>query len=186
MTKEQWQAIKNSDKRYDGQFYYALKSAGKVCRPSCRKRSYDPTKVILFDTLEEALARGFQPCERCRPDQADWADAKHRLAQGAETLIRANYTEKFSLDALAGALHVDKSYLLRTFKDVTGTTPLVYHNRVRCEAARDMLTRPELSISYIALAVGYATASHFSQVFRKITGVTPSAYRRGYLNSLDE
>ncbi|MBR0051577.1 MAG: hypothetical protein IJP57_06465, partial [Firmicutes bacterium] len=36
LTKEQWLAIKNNDKAYDGKFYYALKRSKKVCRPSCR------------------------------------------------------------------------------------------------------------------------------------------------------
>lgn len=186
MTKEQWLAIKGCDRSYDGRFYYALKTTKKVCRPSCRKRSYDPRRVIIFDTLGDAAAHGFQPCSRCRPELPDWEGAGKELSRAAERLIREHYTEKFSLDSLAGALHIDKSYLLRTFKKNTGSTLLEFHNRVRCEAAQKLLTRPELSISYIASATGYASASHFSQVFRKIVGKTPSEFRNDYLKNLDE
>lgn len=185
MTKEQWLAIKNCDGGFDGKLWYALRSTKKICRPSCRKRSYDPKKVIVFTSLDDALAQGFQPCSRCRPDHASWEGSKKELARSAERFIREHYTEKFSLDALAGELHIDKSYLLRTFKESTGCTLLEYHNLVRCENARELLTRPELSVSYIASSVGYVSASHFTQVFRKIVGKTPSQYRADYLQSLD-
>ena len=179
MTKEQWLAIKNSDKDYDGKFYYALKRSQKVCRPSCRKASIRPEKVIIFDTLQEALEKGYQPCSKCRPDTESWADA-------AEQLVRERYREKFSLDLLAKELFVDKSYLLRTFKGIKGYTLLEFHNIVRCEKAKELLQRPELPIAFIASETGYVSASHFTQVFHKITGQTPSRYRSAYLRSLDE
>jgi len=94
--------------------------------------------------------------------------------------------EKFSLDELAGELHTDRSYLARTFKAVTGQTPLAFHNGVRSDAAKELLKNSELSVSYIASAVGYVSASHFTQVFRKLNGMTPSEWRSAYLRSLDE
>jgi len=184
-TKEQWLAIKTCDIESDGRVFYAVKGSKKVCRPSCRKKSYDPKRIIAFDTLDEALALGYIPCSRCHPELENWAGPKKQLATAAEEFIRAHYTEKFSLPALAEALHVDKSYLLRTFKQVTGSTLLEYHNTVRCEAAKKLLTRPELTVSYIASSVGYISASHFAQVFRRLTGRTPSQYRSDYLESLD-
>ena len=186
MTKEQWLAIKNNDKAYDGKFYYALKHSKKVCRPSCKKTSIRPEKVILFDTLQQALDLGYQPCSRCRPDKEAWEGARIELANSAQKLVEEHYQEKFSLDALAKELFVDKSYLLRTFKEVKDHTLLEYHNLYRTQKAKELLQRPELSISYIASEVGYVSASHFTQVFRKVTGRTPTRYRSEYLRSLDE
>lgn len=186
MTKEQWLAIKNNDKEYDGQFYYALKRSKKVCRPSCKKTALRPERVIIFDTLQEALDKGYQPCSRCRPDKESWEGARIELANAAERLVRENYKQKFSLSALAGELYVDKSYLLRTFKEIKGYTLLEFHNLVRTEKAKEMLQRPELPIAFIASEAGYVSASHFTQVFRKVTGQTPSQYRAAYLRSLDE
>ena len=186
MTKEQWLAIKNKDKTYDGKFCYALKHSKKVCRPSCKKASPRPENVIIFDTLQDALDKGYTPCSRCRPDKEVWEGARIELANAAQKLIEDRYQEKFSLDAIAKDLFVDKSYLLRTFKEVKGHTLLEYHNLFRSEKAKELLQRAELPISYIASEVGYVSASHFTQVFRKITGKTPSCYRRDYLRSLDE
>lgn len=186
MTKEEWLAIKNSDKNYDGKFYYALRKSHKVCRPSCRKPSLRPEKIIIFDTLQEALDKGYQPCSKCRPDKENWEGARVELANAAQRLIEEHYQDKFSLDTLAKELFVDKSYLLRTFKEIKGHTLLEYHNLVRCGKAKELLQRPELPVAYIASETGYISASHFTQVFRKVTGETPSQYRAAYLRSLDE
>ena len=132
MTKEEWLAIKNNDKNYDGRFFFALKTTKNVCRPSCTARLCNPKNVIIFETLEDALAQGFRPCSRCRPDQMDWAGAKEELTASAKKWIEEHYTEKFSLKAIANALYVNSSYLLRVFKDTTGQTLLAYHNYIRC------------------------------------------------------
>ncbi len=186
VTKEQWLAIKNADRNYDGQFCYALRRSKRVCRPSCHKKELRPENVILFETLQEALDKGYTPCSRCRPDRENWAGARAELANAAEKRIRERYREKFSLETLASELFVDKSYLLRTFKEMKGHTLLEYHNMVRCEKACELLQKPELPIAFIASETGYVSASHFTQVFRKITGKTPSRYRLDYLRSLDE
>lgn len=185
MTKEEWQAIKTKDKRADGRFYYAVKRSKIVCRPSCGRRTCEAKDVIIFRTLEEALDQGYRVCSQCRPDQKEWNGARFELAKAAEDLVREHYKEKFSLDTIADTLHVDKSYLLRTFKEMKGTTLLSFHNRMRCEAAGALLERPELSISYISSEVGFVSPSHFSQIFRKYTGESPSAYRARYLEELE-
>ena len=184
MTREQWLAIMNRDRSADGTFFYSLKRSKIVCRPSCTRRKCRPKNVIIFPTLEEALSMGYRVCGRCRPDQAEWKGARWELAEAAERLIRSRYTEKFSLEKLAENLHVDKSYLLRTFKLMKGTTLLAFHNQVRCEAAKELLIRPELSVSYIASKVGFVSAAHFSQIFKKHTGITPSGYRERYISGL--
>lgn len=185
LTKEQWLAVKNHDENFNNQFVYGIKGSNIVCRPSCTLRHPTPKNIIIFNSIEDAYANGYRPCARCRPDLEDWRGAKAELVRSAEKLIRENYTKKFSLDRIASAMHMDKSYLLRTFKEFNGCTMLEFHNRVRCEAAQELLTRPELSIAYISCAVGFASASHFTQVFRKYIGKTPSQFRIDYIRSLD-
>ena len=48
----------------------------------------------------------------------------------------------------------------------------------RIERARELLADPKLSVTDIALAVGYETPSAFAATFRKVAGVTPSQFRR--------
>lgn len=184
MTREQWLAIKNHDKEADGQFCYAVKGSKIVCRPSCTCRSCTPERVILFNNMTEAEELGYRPCSRCRPDQPEWEGRKKELAKSAQRLIDERYDRKFSLEGIAGELYVNGSYLARVFKSCTGQTLLDYHNTVRCHAAQDLLMCPELSIAYISEKVGFASVSHFTRVFKKIVGSTPSEYRRNYLEEL--
>ncbi|MBR0367028.1 MAG: helix-turn-helix transcriptional regulator [Clostridia bacterium] len=106
--------------------------------------------------------------------QGDSGDA---LVKAAKAYIEAHSMEKFSLKKLSGTLYINGSYLLRQFKSHTGQTLLEYHNHVRCEKAKALLRETEMSVSEIGMAVGFVSSAHFSHVFRKMTGRTPTAYR---------
>ena len=91
--------------------------------------------------------------------------------------MEAHSEEKFSLEKMAKALYVNGSYLLRTFKQYTGMTPLNYHHLVRCEKAKELLLQTNMSISDVGETAGFVSSSHFSHIFRKTEGCTPSEYR---------
>ncbi len=180
MTQEQWHAIQTNDKRYDGKFFYGVKTTRNVCKPSCAARSCKPEHVVIFDTLQQALDAGYHPCHRCRPDLDSWEGPKAELARLATQYIREHSQEKFSLQALSQALFVNPNYLLRIYKENTGHTLLWYHNFVRCEQAAELLQRPDCSVAYISRTVGYANASHFARVFKAYYQVSPLEYRKQF------
>lgn len=99
------------------------------------------------------------------------------LAQAASAYIEAHSKEKFSLQKMADSLFVNGSYLLRAFKKYKGYTPLAYHNHVRCEQAKDLLTHTGEEVSEIGETVGFVSSAHFSHVFKKTEGCTPTEYR---------
>ncbi len=99
------------------------------------------------------------------------------LADAARLYIETHSTDKFSLQAVADALFVNGSYLLRAFKAYTGHTLLWYHNYIRCERAKALLLDFDLSISKVGEEIGFVSSAHFSHVFKKMTGVTPTEYR---------
>ena len=99
------------------------------------------------------------------------------LTQSALAYIESHYKGRFSLQTMAGDLFVNGSYLLRVFKKHTGFTPLAYHNHVRCERAKELLSNTGESVSDIGEAVGFVSSAHFSHVFKKTEGCTPSEYR---------
>lgn len=103
---------------------------------------------------------------------------KTDLVKDAKSYMEAHSAEKFSLREMAGALFVNGSYLLRTFRHQTGITPLHYHHLIRCEKAKELLAQTGQSISEIGETVGYVSSSHFSHVFRGVAGCTPGEYRR--------
>jgi two-component system response regulator YesN len=99
------------------------------------------------------------------------------LAQEASEYIEAHFREKFSLQKMADSLYINGSYLLRAFKKYKGYTPLVYHNHIRCERAKELLARTDEEISEIGEAVGFVSSAHFSHVFKKTEDCTPTEYR---------
>ena len=63
--KEKIQALLNRDGRYDGMFWYGVKSTGIVCKPSCSAKVPSLKNIELFDRLEDALKSGYRPCKIC-------------------------------------------------------------------------------------------------------------------------
>ena len=105
------------------------------------------------------------------------ADSGKSLAKAAQDYLEAHSASRFSLQEMAGALFVNGSYLLRTFKRSTGMTPLNYHHQIRCSKAKELLVQTDHAVSEIGEMVGFVSSSHFSHVFRKMEGCTPSEYR---------
>lgn len=180
MTREEWQILSDRDPRYDGQLFCGLKGPKVVCNVSCALRNREITGVTVFYSVEEAMRQGYSPCCRCRPDRPGWKGAKQELVLAAQRYIEQHSAEKFSLQALSGALYVNGSYLLRTFRENTGNTLLWYHNHMRCEKAKQYLQQSEITISQAGEMAGFTSSSHFSRIFKKMTGVTPTVYRRAY------
>nr|WP_092069185.1 Ada metal-binding domain-containing protein [Dendrosporobacter quercicolus]NSL47375.1 methylphosphotriester-DNA--protein-cysteine methyltransferase family protein [Dendrosporobacter quercicolus DSM 1736]SDL87184.1 AraC family transcriptional regulator, regulatory protein of adaptative response / methylphosphotriester-DNA alkyltransferase methyltransferase [Dendrosporobacter quercicolus] len=182
MSKEQWNAIKNGDKSYDGVFYYALTSTKTVCRPSCTARTPNPKNVEIFNTVEDAEKCGYRPCLRCRPNQMEWQGAKQELAMNIKNYIDSHYSEKFSSKSLGQIFYVNPFYLHRTFRDIIGMTIIEYQHQARMKQAMILLSGTNASISYIGYEVGYNTLSHFSRTFKRVVGVSPSEYRAEHHN----
>ncbi len=86
--------------------------------------------------------------------------------------------EDFSLDRLAAQAGLSKFHFQRLFKSALGVTPSRYHINLRMNLARRLLRETKKSVVDIALEVGYANPSHFAQLFRRETGLSPSDYRR--------
>jgi AraC family transcriptional regulator of adaptative response / methylphosphotriester-DNA alkyltransferase methyltransferase len=178
MTEEQWNAIKSRDEHYDEQFCYGIKTTKKFMRPSCHSKLPKRENIEIFNSIEEALANGYQPCKKCCPDIPDWISAKKELVRSAKELLKKNCTEKFSLEELAEELYVNKYYLARTFKELAGVTLLEYHNQLRCEKSIEYLHNPDYNLAYISSMIGYSSSSHYIRNFKKYYGCTPIEYRK--------
>ena len=186
MNQEQWQAIKSRNPQYDAQFFCGLIKSKTVCRVSCDYRAREIRNIAVFPTLREALDAGYRPCTHCRPDRPAWAGSRQELVRAAKEYMTQHSTEKFSLDALSGSLFINGSYLSRVFKADTGHTLLWYHHWVRCEKAKELLTRNELSIAAVGDQAGFVSSAHFSRIFKNMLGITPSEYRNAYFQALEE
>lgn len=91
--------------------------------------------------------------------------------------------EKLSASKAAAIAGISVSRMLHLFTAVTGMTFSEYAIRARIDEAKQMLAVSEQSIGEIAEAVGYRQQSHFGVLFKRITGMTPHAYRNSVRNA---
>src|SRR5437867_9063501 len=68
--EERWKAIVQRDANADGNFYYAVRTTGVYCRPSCAGRRARRENVSFHDSWEDAEQAGFRACKRCQPNGA--------------------------------------------------------------------------------------------------------------------
>jgi AraC family transcriptional regulator of adaptative response / methylphosphotriester-DNA alkyltransferase methyltransferase len=177
MKEEYWQAVVACDRTYDGVFFYAVKTTGIFCRPSCPSKAPKRDNVELFSSAQQAQAAGFRPCKRCRPDIEESYSAKASLVDKAKRYIEENYAEQLTLNRIAAYLYVSPFYLQRIFKEIEKISPAQYVTRMRINRARQLLLCSSLTITQIALYVGFKNSAHFSVVFQRFVGCQPSKYR---------
>lgn len=99
-------------------------------------------------------------------------------ADKAIQYINKHYCENISLDELARAVNLDKSYLCRLFKKRFGFSPNVYIITQRINYARNLLLNTNMSINEIASACGYNNTSFFIEHYKKFFNTSPGRDRQ--------
>jgi AraC family transcriptional regulator, regulatory protein of adaptative response / methylphosphotriester-DNA alkyltransferase methyltransferase len=184
VPEEYWKAIVDCDAGYDETFLYAVKTTRIFCRPSCRSREPKRENVRIFKNSYMALAEGFRPCKRCRPDGVN-LPAEEWIMQ-IRIWIDHNYNENITLRQLAELFHGSPFHLQRLFKRVIGMTPTEYIQKLRLEKAMILLVTDEKPIVEIAEEVGFRGAPYFITLFKRKHGCTPAAFRRKEGNDLEK
>lgn len=93
--------------------------------------------------------------------------------------IEKNISEQLSLEDLADVASFSKYHFVRIFFGITGETPFQFINRIRLEkAAMLLVVNPQLSVSDIAIKLGFTDLSIFSRNFKSFFGVAASTYRQ--------
>jgi AraC-like DNA-binding protein len=105
------------------------------------------------------------------------AAATSSFVKQAIAYIHEHYDQGFTRQELAGYIGLNERYLSEIFHQEMGLSPWEYLNRLRIALARQRLTTTNDAISDIAVQVGFEDARYFGRVFRRLTGLTPSAYR---------
>jgi AraC family transcriptional regulator len=91
--------------------------------------------------------------------------------------IETHLAEPIRLQDLADIAGVSSYQLVRRFKESKGQPPHQFLLRRRIARAREMLRQPDKTLLEVALSCGFSSQSHFSSVFRLLTGLTPRVYR---------
>ena len=94
--------------------------------------------------------------------------------------MNEHLAEDISLTMLADLVRLSPYHFARAFKQSFGEPPHRYWVVRRIERAKTLLADPRMSITEIAMDVGFGGSSAFSAAFRRITGATPTDYRRSF------
>lgn len=180
MTQEKmWKAVSENDTSYDGVFFYAVKSTGIYCRPSCKSKLPKRENVCFFDTAEQARSAGFSPCKRCRSDLLDYQPIKE-TAEKAKRLLDDSFRNRCELNQELQHLGVSQRRMVEIFKSEYGVTLYEYMGNLRFEEAKRLLLDTDDEIINIAYQIGFGGVSSFYRFFKNCTGLSPAAYRKEY------
>lgn len=173
-----WQAIITRDKAADGTFWYAVKTTGIYCRPSCGARTPKLANVLFHETPEQAERAGYRPCKRCKPDQPSLSDTHTTIIAEACRLIEAASDTLLTLDSLATNAGLSPWYFQRLFKSITGLTPKKYAAAQQAKRMREGLSN-NATITEAIVDAGYGSSSRFYENSKQLLGMTPKRYRDG-------
>lgn len=172
-----WDAVSERNRAMDGVFYYAVRTTGVYCRPSCPSRRPRPENVVFFQTRAGAERAGFRPCKRCKPERDARLDANSEIVEKVCRYIDTHPDAPPTLDALSAAIGLSPFHLHRTFKALTGITPRAYADSRRLQSLKSGL-REGHSVTRSMYDAGYGSSSRLYERASSQLGMTPSRYRK--------
>jgi AraC family transcriptional regulator, regulatory protein of adaptative response / methylated-DNA-[protein]-cysteine methyltransferase len=172
---ERWEAVCRRDRAADGALYYAVRTTGVYCRPSCSSRQPRRENVEFHATPAAAEAAGFRPCKRCKPTAQGLAERHAAVVAKACRLIE-QAEELPSLDDLARGAGLSPFHFHRVFKSVTGVTPKAYADAHRGRRVRDEL-KSAGTVTEAIYGAGFNSNARFYESSDDLLGMTPSEFR---------
>lgn len=129
----------------------------------------DNLKISLY---EQRMAEEHEPKEQ-----------GERVIIGITRYLQEHLEEEVSLSVLAEEFHLNPQYISQLFKNEIGVGFLAYLTNIRMEKAKKLLLSTSFPIAEIAQKTGYGDYRVFTKVFKKAEGITPSQYRREFLET---
>jgi AraC family transcriptional regulator, regulatory protein of adaptative response / methylated-DNA-[protein]-cysteine methyltransferase len=172
-----WQAVSRRDPAFDGKLFFAVRTTGVYCRPSCASRPAKRENVAFFKSAAEAEQAGYRACKRCRPDKLGAPDPKIEAVKRACAEIESA-EEAPKLADLALSAGLSPFHFHRVFKTITGVTPKAYAAETRARRAADKLRTAE-TVTEAIYDAGFNSSSRFYESMGVRLGMTPSTVKRG-------
>lgn len=144
-------------------------------REAKRVGRYYMMQSYLVQFLLYVLRDEHEPSGKVQDQYSFDSINKNEIVAQIIEYFEEHYAEKISLDIISGNMYVSPFYISKIFKAVTGDTPIRYLIDIRLKKAKELLEQyPDMSIHEAASRVGYDDAYHFSKLFKKRFGVSPS------------
>jgi AraC family transcriptional regulator len=144
-----------------------------ACNDADDHAYFDALGIILLHELKRLSHRGAEPVPHVK---GGFALYHQRIVTA---FIEEHLSEPIPLATLAQLTQLSPYHFCRAFKQSFGAPPHRYHATRRIERAKALLAKRSLSVTEIGLELGFCETSSFCSAFRKATGQSPNAYRRG-------
>lgn len=99
-----------------------------------------------------------------------------------EEKLREDLSHQWTVEEMAATVGMGTTLFNERVKSYTGFTPLTYLINLRISEAIKLMRKPDLNVTDIALDTGFYSSQHFSSTFKKLTGYTPSQFRKRTVN----
>lgn len=129
---------------------------------------------ICVSKLFNVIALLERKSEKYTNPRRQYSDKISFVIQRMNTDFDKNYT----LSEYARMCSMSKFHFLRVFKEITGSSPIEYRNKIRFERAKELLEDSNESVSEIGRSIGYDSNAYFCDAFKKRTGMSPVQYRK--------
>jgi AraC family transcriptional regulator len=151
----------------------AVKLAASIDAAEAGKSRYCEALGVLLAHEIVRLHSGKPPVQpQARGGLAAWQK------RAVTSYVDEHLAERIPLAKLAELARLSPFYFCRAFKQSFGVPPHRYHNSRRIERAKALLAEHEYSVTNIGLELGFSETSSFTSAFRKVTGLTPTAFHR--------
>ena len=173
----QWRAVEAKNPEFDGAFYFAVRTTGVFCRPSCPSRTPKRQNVSFFITPTEAETAGFRACMRCKPKQELAPGLAAILISRAFQILKANVDDIPTVDELARRLRVSTGHLQKTFKAILGLSPKEVTDMMRIENFKRSVRESDVTTSLYDS--GFGSSRSLYEKAGETLGMTPATYKKG-------
>lgn len=172
--------IKRRDSRYDGRFYFGVKTTRVYCRPVCPAKP-KPENIRIFKSTSEAEKNGYRPCKRCHPDLAPTSkllDGTLSTVSRALRIINDSTDDDLNINQLADSLGVSDRHLRRLFDEHLGASPIEVMITQRLHLAKQLVQATKLPIIDIVFASGFQSVRRFNEAFKARFHSAPLHFRK--------
>ena len=155
-------------------------------KPVLNEELYRVTKDLLTIRSTSVENRRPLPCVNSHVNYMAKINMTQDVPENIARLvfyIENNPSQIKNLNQLAERANISKYHFARTFKGLTGLSPMEFVRIMKMRKAKDLLKTPDLSVTAVAEETGHSDLRNFERHFRQHTGTTPSAYRKSFLES---
>ncbi len=135
-------------------------------------------QCYLTEFLFALIRSGETSAEDVRYTEGTKRMAESALVTSIEAYFSSNLYRTISLQDVCDTFLMSKTYLCRIFKETTGKSPMDFFLGMKMKEAKKLIREEQYNITQISDKLGYASIHHFTRMFKRTTGFSPTVYKK--------